>query len=69
MAIIAFEPNTFYDLTVTCHVTGCRNNGRIWGCGQVYSNLDGTPDVTDGRCGQPIEILTALKTDPQPSVS
>ncbi|MER7937950.1 MULTISPECIES: hypothetical protein [unclassified Streptomyces] len=69
MAVIAFDPFTFYDMTVTCHVQGCRNKDRVWNCNLVYSNQDGTPDVTDGRCGQPVEILTAVKSDPQPSVS
>ncbi|MEU1592763.1 hypothetical protein ABZ468_07855 [Streptomyces sp. NPDC005708] len=69
MAIISFDPSTYYDMTVTCHVTGCRNNGRIWACNSVYSNADGSPDVIDGRCGTPVEILTAVKTDPQPIMS
>jgi hypothetical protein len=69
MAIVAFEPSTYYDLTVTCHTPGCQNNGRVWApSSPVYSN-DGTPNVIDGRCGQAVEILTAVMTDPQPVMS
>jgi hypothetical protein len=80
MPVIVYEPNTFYDLSVTCNTAGtegteetegtapCPNFGRTWEAKLVYSN-NGQPSITCGRCGQPVEILTATKCDPQPEIS
>ncbi|MFF1600838.1 hypothetical protein ACFVYV_25570 [Streptomyces mirabilis] len=80
MPVVVLEPNTYYDLTVTCNTSGteateetegtdpCPNFGRVWEAKLVYSN-SGEPFVTCGRCSRPVQIMDAVKCDPQPEIS
>jgi hypothetical protein len=71
---LTYEPSTFYDMAVTCNTAGtdgtdpCQNFGRVWGTSLVYSNT-GTPSVSCGKCDQPVEVLNAVKVEPQPVIS
>lgn len=68
MADFTFEPNTFYDMIVSCVNPECANSTRQWAVNLVYTN-NGQPNIKCGVCNQPVDVIVAAKTDPQPEIS
>lgn len=71
-----FEPATWYSVTVRCNTEHngpadappCTNYAREWEVNPVYSNA-GQPNIQCGPCGKKVEILSAVRLDPQPEES
>ncbi|MEU3252875.1 hypothetical protein [Streptomyces sp. NPDC006997] len=69
--ITEFEPYTYYAVTAQDNNPDCVNyingpDGKVWEVPEFYSNAGTNCSVTCGRCGQRMEILTAVRLDPQP---
>jgi hypothetical protein len=76
MSDLTYEPATYYTVMVRCNTAGdgteahppCVNYQREWEVTEVYSNA-GQPVIQCGPCQNLVEILSAVKMDPQPEVS
>lgn len=69
-----FEPYTYYSVTAQDNNPNCVNwidgpDGKIWEIPEFYSNAGTNCFVQCGRCEQYMEILTAVRLDPQPEPS
>jgi hypothetical protein len=69
-----FEPYTFYRVTAQDNNEKCVNwiggeDGHVWDVPEFYSNAGTNCFVYCGICGQRMEILTAVRLDPQPEPS
>ncbi|MFJ5176727.1 hypothetical protein ACIP68_23180 [Streptomyces griseoviridis] len=65
---LVFDPQTWYSATVRDNNEECRNYLKTFTIGQLYSNDGHYVLVQCGVCGDPMEILTAVRLDPQPEI-
>lgn len=66
---LILQPATYYAVTARDNNPDCRNYEQVFNVPQFYSNDGIHYGVTCGRCGQQMELLTAVILDPQPEVS
>ena len=66
--ITELEPDTWYKVTCRCNTETCVNgrNQTVFTIDPFYSNNGTYIPVQCGLCGQLMELLTAVKLDPQP---
>lgn len=66
---VTLEADTWYEVTARDNNPDCRNYEKTFDFKQFYSNDGIHYSVVCGICGQEMEILTAIKLDPQPIIT
>lgn len=69
MSDVTFQPALYYEVTARDNNEACVNYDQTFTVPEFYSNAGTNCYVQCGKCGQHMEILTAVPLDPQPEVS
>ena len=64
--ITELEPATWYKATARCNTETCDNYNTVYTLERFYSNNGFYLSIQCYPCQQDMEILTAVKLDPQP---